>query len=168
MNKKPTISIICALTKSNNAIGNKNQLLWHLSADLKNFKKITTGHPIIMGQLTYESINRPLPNRTNIILTKNPNYNAPGCLITTSIPQAIEKASEIDQEEIYIIGGGQIYAQTINLADKLYLTLVDDDLEADTFFPDYSNFKQVKKSETLNENDIQYQFTEWIKNKKKT
>jgi dihydrofolate reductase len=135
---KPRISIIVAHSQ-NMAIGKANTLLWHLSDDLKRFKKLTTGHPIIMGRKTYESIGRPLPERTNIIITRDKHSKISGCLVTHSIEEAIEKAKGLDQEEIFIIGGGEIYKQALPLAHKLYLTLVESDKEGDIFFPNWHN-----------------------------
>lgn len=157
---QPKISIICGLAHDR-AIGNNNQLLWHIPEDLKHFKEITTGHPIIMGQKTYESIGRPLPNRTNIVLSQDSSLQIDGCIVCGSIDQAIVAASEHDQNEIFIIGGGSIYKQTIDLADKLYLTIVDGTYEADTFFPDYSEFtKVIIESETFESNNIKFKFVE--------
>ncbi|MBL7058631.1 dihydrofolate reductase [Patescibacteria group bacterium] len=161
--KKPTISIICAMAESNRAIGKENQLLWHISDDLKNFKRLTSGHPIIMGQKTYESIGKPLPNRTNIVLTKDYKLEIEGCVVAFSIEDAINKAQDVDSEEIFIIGGGQVYQQTIGLADKLYLTLIEGDFEADTFFPDYSLFKKIDESEIQIAGAFKYKFVELIK-----
>jgi dihydrofolate reductase len=155
--KKPIVSIICSINK-NRAIGKNNQLLWHIPADLAYFKKITTGHPILMGQKTYESIGRPLPQRKNIVITLDKNYSAPGCIVCFSIEEAINKAKELDGEEVFIIGGGQIYNQTIGLADKLYLTIVDGDYEADTFFPDYSDFKKVVFEQKTSDSQYDFKF----------
>jgi dihydrofolate reductase len=138
------ISIICAVAEKNRAIGKDNKLLWNLPTDLAHFKKLTSGHPIVMGQKTFESIGRPLPNRTNIIVTLDKEFSADGCQIFHSIPEAIEYAKNLD-DEVFIIGGGSIYKQTIDLADRLYLTLVEGDFEADTFFPDFSNFKIISE-----------------------
>ena len=121
------------------AIGKANALLWRLPEDLKRFKKLTTGHPIIMGRKTYQSINRSLPDRTNIIVTRDKNLEIPGCIIVHSVIEAIEKAKEFDREEIFIIGGAEIYKETLPLVDRLYVTKVDLDVEGDAFFPEYSN-----------------------------
>jgi len=157
---KPKISIIAAVAEKNRAIGKDNKLLWHIAEDLQRFKKITSGHPVIMGQNTFESLGRPLPNRTNIVLTFDKSFQAPGCIVVYSIGEAIEIASEKDKEEIFFIGGGQIYAQAIKFADKLYLTLVEGDYDADTFFPDYSDFKKVIFEEKHESNGYKYRFLE--------
>ncbi|PIR97742.1 MAG: hypothetical protein COT89_03130 [Candidatus Colwellbacteria bacterium CG10_big_fil_rev_8_21_14_0_10_42_22] len=139
------VSIIAAISKEKRALGKDNQLLWNISEDLKRFKRITLGHPIIMGRKTYESIGRPLPGRTNIVVSKNKGFKAEGCLIFGSLEEAIDEAKRLDIDEIFIIGGGEIYKQTLPLADKLYLTLVEDEMEADTYFPDYSGFEKTRE-----------------------
>jgi dihydrofolate reductase len=156
---KPKVSIIAAVAK-NRAIGKDNKLLWHISEDLQRFKKITSGHPVIMGQKTFESLGRPLPNRTNIVLTFDKSYKAAGCTVVYSIDEAVKVASEKDKEEIFFIGGGQIYAQAIKFADKLYLTLVEGEYEADTFFPDYSDFKKIILEEPHESAGYKYKFLE--------
>lgn len=157
--KNPIVSIICAIAE-NLAIGKNNQLLWHIPEDLKRFKEITSGHVVVMGQRTFESLGKPLPERTNIVITDDKSFNAEGIVVCYSIEGALEKAKEIEKEEIFIIGGGSIYKQFIDLADKLYLTVVEGNFEADTFFPDYSQFKKVEiKGEGQYEN-YKYKFLE--------
>ena len=146
----PRISIIVAHSR-NMAIGKANALLWRLPEDLKRFKKLTTGHPIIMGRKTYQSINRSLPDRTNIIVTRDKNLEIPRCIIVHSVIEAIEKAKEFDREEIFIIGGAEIYKETLPLVDRLYVTKVDLDVEGDAFFPEYSNIFTKKISEESGE-----------------
>jgi dihydrofolate reductase len=118
---------------------------------MKHFKEITTGHAVIMGENTFHSMNdRPLPKRANIILTLNWQFSAPNCLVAHSMDEAIELAKAQNQGEFFFIGGGQIYKQALPLADKLYLTIVDDEpKQADTFFPDYSEFKKVVSEQEL-------------------
>lgn len=131
---KPVISIIVAIA-GNHAIGINNQLLWHLPEDLKRFKKITSGHPVIMGKKTYESLpKRPLPNRTNIVITDDRNDIFEGCITVFSIEEAIRACPS--GEECFVIGGGSVYRQFMPIADKLYITKVHQDFEADTFFPE--------------------------------
>ncbi len=133
-----SISIIVAIAE-NNVIGNDNCLIWHLPADLKYFKEKTTGHCVITGRKNYESIPkkfRPLPNRTNIIISRQKDYYAPGAAVVGSIDEAIEKAKQSGREEIFIIGGAQIYEQTMHLADKLYITKIYHSFEGDAFFPE--------------------------------
>jgi len=144
------ISIICIIAK-NRAIGFKNKLLYDIPEDMKHFKDITSGRVVIMGENTFHSMNdRPLPNRVNIILTLDQNFSAPDCLIAHSMAESIELAKAQNKGEIFFIGGGQIYRQALPLADKLYLTIVDDEpKQADTFFPDYSEFKKIISEKIL-------------------
>lgn len=140
-----TLTIIVAKAE-NNVIGNENQLIWHLPNDLKHFKNLTSGHPIIMGRKTFESIGKPLPNRTNIVITRNSYWNAEGVLIANSLDEAIEKAKEFDLE-IFIIGGGNIYEQAMDLADVLVVTEVHHSFEGDTKFPeiDLNIWKEISR-----------------------
>lgn len=128
------INIVVAKA-SNNVIGAKNDLIWHLPNDLKHFKSLTSGHPIIMGRKTFESLGRPLPNRTNIVVTRDQNWNAEGIEITSSLVKAIETAKKID-EDVYIIGGGNIYKQAMEFTDVLYITEVHHEFDGDTYFPE--------------------------------
>ena len=125
------INIIVATSK-NRVIGNNNSLIWKLPADLKRFKQITTGNTIVMGRKTYESIGKPLPNRRNIIITRDTNYLVDNCEIVNSL----EEALMLCNNDCFIIGGGEIYKQSIDIADKIYLTLVQEDFEGDTYFPE--------------------------------
>lgn len=129
------ISIIASVGK-NNELGSDGNLLWHLPDDLKNFKNVTSGHTIVMGKKTYESIGRPLPDRKNIILTRDVDYEADGCIVAHS-PEEILKFVN-DEDEIFIIGGGEIYKLFLPLANRLYLTEVDGEKEADTYFPSFN------------------------------
>ncbi|MCX6796186.1 MAG: dihydrofolate reductase [Candidatus Falkowbacteria bacterium] len=153
------IAAICAVGK-NRGIGYQNKLLWHISDDLKHFKAITTGHVVIMGKNTYLSMGKPLPNRFNIVIAAEPNFIAPGCEVVHSIPDAIKLGKAQTGKDIFIIGGGQIYAQTLPFVEKLYLTLVDNAPEADTFFPDYSEFKNIISEEEHEQNGLHYKFVE--------
>jgi len=145
---QPRISIIAAIGK-NRELGKKNELIWRIPADLKRVKELTTGHPIIMGENTFKSIGKPLPNRTNIVLTLDQGYQPEGCVMAHSLDDALLKARAVEQEEIFIFGGARVYHDTIHLVDRLYLTLIHDtDPEADAFFPDYSMFqKEVAREE---------------------
>jgi len=155
----PKISIIAALGE-NRVIGKDGKIPWHIREDFKRFKRITTGHVVVVGQRTFESIGKPLPERTSIVVSNDQNFIAPGCVVCHSFEEAIRKAKELEPKEVFIIGGGQIYKQAINLADKLYLTLVEGDFAGDTFFPDYSAFKKVV-SETGGESEgLKYKFLE--------
>lgn len=129
------ITLIVAKAK-NNVIGKDNQLIWKLSADLKRFKNLTSGHFILMGRKTFDSLGRPLPNRTHLIITRNPDFQAPeGHYAFSSVEDAIIFANKISVDELFIIGGGQIYRETINLCDELEITEVDAEPEGDAFFP---------------------------------
>ncbi len=132
----PEISLIAALDEMN-GIGKNGQLLFQIPDDLKRFKQLTLGHPIIMGRKTFDSIGKPLPGRTNIVITRNPEYQPAGITIVHSLDEALKQAAEVEQQEIFVIGGAQIYTQAINRASRLYLTLVEGDYRADTFFPTY-------------------------------
>lgn len=156
---KPMISIIAAMDE-NRGIGRGNKLLWHIPEDLKRFRELTRGHPVIMGRTTFESIGKSLPERTNIIVTRDTTYKAEGCLITHSLEDAIKLAKEKDRHELFIIGGGQIYAQALPSADKLYVTLVQGRYGADTFFPDYTAFTHVEKKEERQDHNYRYTFLE--------
>ncbi len=129
------ISIIAAIGK-NNELGKKNKLLWSLPADMKHFKEITSGHAVIMGRKTFESIGRPLPNRRSIVVTRDSKYKKEGVEIAHSLEEALGLFKDTD-EEIFIIGGAEIYKQAMSFADKLYITHVEaEDKDADTFFPE--------------------------------
>ena len=157
------VSIIVAVAE-NGVIGSDNQLIWHLSDDLKNFKKITSGHCIIMGRKTFESIGRPLPNRTNIILSRNKDYTVDGCIVLNSLSGALTYSEKIGEEEVFIIGGQAIYNAAYDLADKLYLTKVSASPKGDAFFTKIQlehwiliSQKNVKRNEV---NDFDYEMLE--------
>lgn len=150
----------------NREIGCNNQLLWDIPGDMAHFKKITTGHVVIVGDKTFESIGSPLPNRTTIIITLKEDYKAPeGCFVVHSIEDAATKAKELDPNgEVFVIGGATIYRLFMPLVEKLYITEVDDTPEADTFFPDYSEFKTIiSESGVQDHNGLKYKFIELTK-----
>lgn len=153
----PEINIIAALSKKDRVIGNKGVIPWKISTDLKRFRELTVGQVVIMGRKTYESIGRPLPNRTNIIVTRDTGFSAPLCTVVHSIEKALSSAGENNTQKIFIIGGGEIYNQALSLADRLLLTLVDGDFEGDAYFPEYPNFKIVS-TEKREENSIKFEF----------
>lgn len=142
------ISLIAAVSK-NRVIGDSNKLIWHLPADLKRFKELTVGNSILMGRKTYESIGRPLPNRRNIIITKDENYKVDGCEVVNSIEEALLLTSN----NCFIIGGGEIYKQTIDLVDKIYLTIIDNDFTGDTYFPELDPTWYVSKKEDFSSDE---------------
>ncbi len=155
------ISIIVAAAGKKRVIGKKGGTPWYIPAELKRFKEITMGHPILMGRKTHESIGKALSGRTNIIITHDMGYLAEGCIVVHSLDEALLQAKDKPgSEEVFIIGGGQIYQEAIKLADKLYLTYVDKEIEGDVFFPDYSEFKKVSESKWQEHEGIRYKFLE--------
>ena len=170
------ISIIAAMDEKG-GIGKNGKIPWNISEDFKRFKAITMGHPIIMGRKTWKSLPfRPLPNRTNIVITQNTKFNPDWIGVKTQnlssnlkakveVADSIEKAVEIAEkqegnEKIFIIGGGQIFKQAISMADKLYLTIVEGDYECDSFFPDYSGFKKKVFEENRESGGYKYKFVD--------
>lgn len=150
------LTIIVAAAE-NNAIGRGNQLIWHLSDDLKRFKTLTSGHHIIMGRKTFESFPKPLPNRTHIVITRQKDYTAPdGVIIVHSLEDAIDAAKSDKQP--FIIGGGQIYEQAMNLADKIELTRVHEDFEADAFFPEIDTTVWKETHNVFNKKDADHDY----------
>lgn len=129
-----TVSAIVAIAK-NRVIGHQNQIPWYLPADLKYFKKVTTGHHVIMGRKSYESIGRPLPNRTNVVITRDPYFIATGCMVVHSLLEALEFAQSNGETEAFVIGGGEIYQQSWPYLDRIYLTEVETAPEGSVFFP---------------------------------
>lgn len=152
------ISIIVVVGK-NREIGCDNRLLWDLPEDMKRFKDVTTGHTVLMGDKTFESIGRALPNRKNIVLSLDEDYVAPGCEVSHSLDDVL-KEEKAKKEEVFVIGGGTVYKLALPYADKLYVTVVDDTPKADTYFPDYSEFKNVVYKEKGSQGDLKYEFLE--------
>ena len=142
------IKIIVAISK-NRVIGDSNKLIWNLPSDLKRFKEITTGHPIVMGRKTFESIGRPLPNRRNIIITRDEEYEVEGCEVVNSI----EESLLLTGNDCFIIGGGEIYKQTLHIAEQIYMTIVDEEFLGDTQFPELTNSWYVSKKEDFLSDD---------------
>lgn len=159
------MTTLIAAIGENNELGKNNDLIWHISADLKRFKKVTSGHHIIMGRNTYESIGKPLPNRTNVIVTKNKNYKAEGCIITHSLKEAIDIAKNDDNA--YIIGGAQIYKEAIKIVDVLDICEVHHSFDADVFFPeiDKNKWHEISRETfTINDtNKYNYSFVKYQK-----
>ncbi len=158
------ISIIVAVDE-NNGIGKNNQLPWHLPADLKHFKNITTGHPIIMGRKTFDSIGKPLPNRRNIVLTRQKDLKIEGAEVFSSIDEAIEACA--GQNEIFIAGGAEIFKQSLQKSTKLYLTIIGHTFDADTWFPEIDQNRWIEVERTEHEPDEKnaypYTFINYIK-----
>ena len=152
--QKPRISIVVAIGK-NRELGLGGKLLWHIPEDMKRFKALTLGHPVVMGRKTFESIitilGKPLPGRTNIVVTRDAQWNYEGVVVVHSLEEGLEKARELDTEEIHIGGGAELYKQALPFVDRLYLTLVDDTKEADSFFPEYETEFTKKISEESHE-----------------
>lgn len=149
------VSIIVSVSE-NWAIGKDNKLLWNLSDDLKRFKKITTGCPVIMGQKTFESLpNGALPNRTNVVLTNDPNFSAPDVILSYNVFEALERAKLEGGKncEVFIMGGGSIYKQFLEYADFIYLTTVHTTIEGDTYFPEIDFKNWILMSEEFKEKD---------------
>lgn len=135
---EPIISMIAAMDE-NRGIGRANQLLWDIPEDLQRFREKTKNHAVIMGRKTYQSIGHPLPHRPNIVISRNPDFRASGVQIAATLEDALEIAKQTEEKEIFVIGGANVYAQALPLADRLYLTLVHHAYEADAFFPDYKS-----------------------------
>lgn len=180
---KPTISLVAAIGK-NRELGKGNALLWDIPEDMKHFRETTRGHTVIMGRKTFESIGKPLPNRNNIVITRDtdtfmkshPEFSS-GSLsdsgseagmtvhrVAPSIEKALELAKEKEEKEVFVIGGAQIYALALPYADKLYLTLVDKEFpDVDAFFPDYSEFKNIISERKSGDENYSYTFLELTK-----
>jgi dihydrofolate reductase len=162
--KGSVVSAIAAIGKER-VLGKGNQLLWHIPDDLKRFKRLTLGHPVILGRKTFESIVQyvggPLPGRTNIVVTRDPAWTYPGVVVAASIEDALAKGKELDANEIFVIGGAQVYAAALPYTDKLYLTLIDDEKKGDSYFPAYeTEFKRVVAEETHEWNGLKYRWVD--------
>lgn len=160
------ISIVAAIGK-NRELGKGNKLIWHIQEDLQRFRDLTKGHPIIMGRKTWESLPiKPLPNRTNIVITRNLSFSLARshlARLAGSLEEALRLAALAQgNDECFVIGGGQIYEQAIKkgLVDKLYLTIIDASFDADTFFPDYSDFKKIVYEQERESDGYKYKFLE--------
>jgi dihydrofolate reductase len=162
MQRRPTISLIAALSAFNRGIGNNGALLWSLPEDLKHFQRLTRNHPVVMGRKTFDSIvgyiGSPLPNRTNIVITRRPAHiSYSGVYATASLSDALEYACTLETDEVFVAGGAHVYEQALPYADRLYLTLVADTPQADTFFPAYEDtFPTVIERHDHEEHGIPY------------
>jgi dihydrofolate reductase len=164
-NSSSCITLIAAAS-ANNVIGNNNKLIWHLSDDLKHFKELTKGHCVIMGRKTFESMPKALPNRTNIVVTRKLDYIAKDGTVVHSIHEALEKAK--DDKQPFIIGGGEIYSQSMVLSDRIELTRVHTESQGDAYFPeiDYKLWNEVSREERFKDEKHQFDFTFIRYNKK--
>ena len=149
------VKIIVAMSK-NRVIGDSNTLIWHLPEDLKRFRQLTTGNTIVMGRKTYESIGKPLPNRRSIIITRDPDYSVEGCEVVNSL----EEALLLSNSDCFIIGGGEIYRQVIDIADRIYLTLINKEFEGDTSFPELKDWVEISY-EDFDNDDFEYSFIQY-------
>ena len=155
---RPVLSLIVAVSQ-NGVIGKGNKLPWHLPADLKRFKKLTMGHPIIMGRKTFESIGKPLPGRTNIVITRQKEFASFGALTAPSLEEALRMCKK--EEEVFVIGGATIFEQALPLANRLYLTLIHQDFDGDTSFRwDPSQWKEISREDFFSDiaNPHSYRF----------
>ena len=154
------ISQIVAVAE-NNVIGKDNDLIWRLPADLKYFKNTTSGHHILMGRKNYESIGRPLPNRTSVIITRNKDYKAEGCIVVNSIEEALEVAKANGETEAFIIGGGEIYKSSLQQTDKIYYTEIHETFDGDTFYPelDKTIWKETAREKHLKDEKNPYDYS---------
>lgn len=152
------ISLIVAMA-SNRVIGINGQMPWHLSADLKKFKQITMGHPILMGRKTYQSIGRPLPGRRNIVISRNPDYQVAGCEVFTDINAAIASCS--GAEELFVIGGAGFYETMLPKADFLYLTEIHQDFSGDTYFPEINaqEWQEIERQDIENDDSVNFTYS---------
>lgn len=165
------IVIVAGMEKTSHAIGKENRLLWHVPEDMKRFKQLTMGHPVIMGRKTFESITdilgKPLPGRTNIVITRNTTYSHPNAnvKIAHSLDEALQLADAESPKEIHIGGGDAVYQQAMPYVSRLHLTLFDDpDVEADTFFPEYQNEFSISNEHSPNTHgDLTYQWVDLVR-----
>ncbi len=166
MKANPPIVIVAGMAHKTRAIGMKNGLLWHVPEDMKRFKRLTLGHPVIMGRKTFESIleilGKPLPGRTNIVVTRDTSYQPDGAKVAHSLEEAIDIANSEDPTEIHIGGGSEIYRQALPLVSRLNITWFFDDKEGDTFFPEFENDFSVTIEHPIQEHGgLSYQWIDY-------
>lgn len=154
------VSIVAAIGK-NREIGRGNELLWHIPADLKRFKAITVGHPVILGRKTFDSIvsylGKPLPGRQNIVVTRDRSWSYEGVIASHSLEEALARAKELDETEVFIGGGAQLWAEALPFVDRLYMTLIQDEREGDAFFPEYEkDFTKIISEESGEHEGLKY------------
>ena len=168
MENCPPLVIVVAMSKPARAIGNHNGLLWHIPEDMKRFKALTFGHPIIMGKKTFESIlailGKPLPGRTNIVLTRNPDYQYEGIKVAHNLAEAIEIAKTESPAEIHIGGGATLYEEALPLVSRLHVTWVNDDPAADTYFPAFEDQFVVSAEHVPHgHNGLTYEWVDYVR-----
>ncbi|HEY3325564.1 MAG TPA: dihydrofolate reductase [Novimethylophilus sp.] len=153
----PQLSVIAALAR-NRVIGRGNALPWHLPEDLRHFKALTMGHPIVMGRKTYESLGRLLPGRTTVIVSRNRDYAVPGALVVESLQQALETCR--NEQEIFIVGGAELYKEAMPMADRLYLTEIDAEFEGDAYFPEFARtrWREVSRQPHIGANGLSFSY----------
>ncbi len=151
------VSIIVAVSE-NGGIGKDGKIPWHLSDDLKNFKRVTMGHHLIIGRVTYESIGKPLPGRKMVVLSSNPDYKAEGCDVVPSLQTALDLAQERGEDEAFVGGGARLYAEALESAERIYFTRVHADVEADTFFPEFDENSWIEMESVHHPADERNQF----------
>lgn len=156
--EKVRVSAVAAITAKDRGLGKDNDLIWKIPDDMKHFRELTAGHPVITGRKNLEAMGRALPGRTNIVVTRDTEYTKEGCIIVHSIEDAIAEAKKYDSQEIFIIGGGEIYKAALPYTDRLYLTLIEADKPADVFFPDYSEFTKIISEEEHEYQGIPYTY----------
>ena len=156
------VSLIVAMDERR-GIGKENHLPWRLSADLKRFREQTMGHHIIVGRKTFESIGKPLPGRQMIVVTRNPDFKPEGCMVAHSLEEAITLARERGESEVFVCGGARIYARSLNLADRLYLTLVHTEADVDTFFPEWDERDWIEKESSFHPADEKNEYATTFK-----
>lgn len=156
-------SHIVAISR-NFIIGKNNRLPWKMPADAQYFHDVTKGHVVIMGRKNYEANKRALPGRTNIIITRSPEFNPPDCIVVNSIEEAIHLAENIGEEEAFIVGGGEIYRQSLEIADRIYITVIDMIAEGDTTYPeiDFNSYKLISKKSFKADKNNPHDWTYWI------
>lgn len=155
--QEPRVIAIAAIGK-NRGLGKDNDLIYKIPEDMKHFRDATMGHPVISGRKNFESMGRALPGRPTIVVTRDTTYKPEGVTVVHTIEDAIAKAQELDQEKVFIIGGGEIYKAALPYTDTLDLTLIDDDKPADVFFPNYSEFTKLISEEKKEHEGISYSF----------
>ena len=157
------VSQIAAMSR-NRIIGKDNKLPWNMPDDLAYFFKVTRGHHIILGRKNFEAIGKALPSRVNIVVTRNPNYKAPGCIVVENIQQALKYSESKGEEEVFIVGGGQIYQASLGITNKIYLTIIDTEIEGDVFFPEFDlkSWNVISKVSHSADNRNPFNYTYYI------